>query len=149
MEAEIGSSVTNRATIKKTDDPLQIKSVLLLESDPRLRQVLAISLNLLGVEVLSAPTANKAQEILKNQPVDLFVLAFTNPASEYGDLIERFRKKSTKLQNPFLVLTTQRLDDSWRNRYKPDAVIYKPFDIRFFIRRIKDLLYSEQVSDDL
>ncbi len=143
MEAETAPSHPEQSGFGTRYNLENANRVLLLESDPGLRKVISITLHQLGVRVFPASSVKQAQALINAIAPHLFVLAMENPVRPYGNLIEHYRRRTSRPSNPVMVLTTRRLDDPWRRRYQPDAVLYKPFDIRFFISRIADLLKIE------
>jgi hypothetical protein len=77
---------------------------------------------------------------LEQKLPDVFVVDFDLRDGDPGRLIAAFRKFSKFNGGTVMVSTTNRLGDDWRRIYKPDSVIYKPFDIRYLIRLIKVLV---------
>ena len=116
-----------------------VSSILLLESDPGLRKSIALSLQQNGIQVLEASDNTEALEILDRVPLTLFIID-CDSSTQCGNLIETFREKSSKQTGNVLLISMERLEDQWRQQYRPDAVIYKPFDIRYLYRRIKNLI---------
>lgn len=115
-------------------------TVLLLESEPGLRRVVSLSLRQRGYEVLEAEDPDAVNELLEEDIPDLFILELDHPNGENGHLIDRYRQKIQDTEGVVLLTTTHRPEDSWRYRYQPDAVLYKPFDIRHLCRRVGALV---------
>ncbi|MGD2156924.1 MAG: response regulator [Anaerolineales bacterium] len=120
-------------------DRSQAATVLLLEQEDSLRRVIVLTLKQMGMKVLEASDAPSARKYLKNHNPDLFVLNFDHPSGKNGNLINLYREKTGVDQGGVLLTTTQRPDDNWRELYKPDIVVYKPFDIRYLVKRITTL----------
>jgi DNA-binding response OmpR family regulator len=114
-------------------------NLLLLERDPGLRRSVKLTLELDGLDVWDVEDETGAREVLSTRSPDVLVLDHENLAEHLGDLIERYRKDCAE-KGIVLVTTARRIDDSWRTRYEPDLVVYKPFDVRFLCRRIKSLI---------
>lgn len=114
--------------------------ILLYERDPGLRKSIMLTLKHQGMEVMIAADEADVRQILENESPDLFVVDQDSSMGYSGELIEIFRRKSEGGRRAVMVTATQRVNDNWRQQYQPDAVLYKPFDIRFLYRQIKALL---------
>ena len=119
------------------NEPLQ--SILLLERDPGLRKSITLSLQQNGIQVIEARNNAEALENLKRIPFTLLILD-RDSATHCGSLIQAFREKSSRQNGHVLLIAMERLEDQWRQQYQPDVVVYKPFDIRYLYRRIKNLM---------
>lgn len=118
-------------------------TVLLFETEASLRKVMAASLEQQGYDIIQAANADAARKHLRRDTPDLFVLELDHPAGDNGELIDVYRRRSP--DGPVLLTTTERPNDGWRTRYQPEAVVYKPFDVRFLCRRVRGLM---QVTGD-
>lgn len=136
-ETDDGSS-TMDAESAPHEDPRG--TVLLLESEPSLRRVVSLSLRQRGYQVLEAADSEAANELLEADKPDLLILELDHPHGENGRLIELYRENNEGAEGAVLLTTTHRPEESWRFRYRPDAVLYKPFDIRYLCRRVGALV---------
>ena len=119
-------------------------TVLLLETESSLRRVVAASLQQLGLRIIEAEDADTARAHLQDKAPDLFVMELDHPSGDHGALIDAYREQS---DNGAVVLTTtERPKDDWRQRYQPEAVVYKPFDVRYLSRRVRHLIKNEPVE---
>ncbi len=120
-------------------------SILLIESDPDLRRVISLSLQQEGFKIIEVVEGAQAYEIMKNEYPEILVLELDIPHGRNGALIEAYRRCHEKDPNygKVVLTTTRRPGDAWRKRYQPDAVIYKPFDVR----RLCDLVKT-QIQDN-
>ena len=118
--------------------------VLLLEEDANLRKCIVLTLASLEVEILEAPDVETALTILDAYIPDVFLVGVDPTAPESGAVIEAFRKKERRRPQFVLLMTMERPDDRWRQRYLPDQVLYKPIDLRFLSRRIGALLQQKE-----
>ena len=123
-------------SVKKTHD--QSLSVLLLEPESNLRRAIAVTLQQLNMHVFEAADAKSARSILEHQTPRLLILEFDSTNGWAGDLIDSFRQKNGNGQSLVLLTTSERPGDVWRQRYQPDIVVYKPFDIRYLTRCINE-----------
>jgi DNA-binding response OmpR family regulator len=121
-------------------------TVLLLESEPSLRKVVAASLQQNGLRILQAEDAEAARQQLDEEEPDLFVLELDHPAGEHGSLIEAYRQRCGG--GPVVLTTTERPEEAWRRRYRPEAVVYKPYDVRLLARRIRALIPGDGLAEE-
>jgi two-component system phosphate regulon response regulator PhoB len=115
--------------------------ILLLEGERRLRKAIVMSLKQLDVEIEEAPDAQEARVLLEDNPApDILIVDLDYPEAKNSELIDLFRQKDGDEKRIVLVTTTERPKDKWRQSYHPDMILYKPFDIRYLIRRIRAYL---------
>jgi hypothetical protein len=67
------------------------------------------------------------------------VLDLRYPIGKESDLIEIFRHRGGE-EKHVIVTTTDRPEDRWRKKYKPDTILYKPFDVRYLVKKIQECL---------
>lgn len=120
-------------------------TVLLLESDASLRKVVAASLQQRGLRIVEAADAGRARRKLHKEDPDLFVLELDHPGGQHGGLIDAYRRRNEG--GAVLLTTTERPQDGWRERYQPEAVVYKPFDVRLLAKRVRRLIRSRPAED--
>jgi len=121
--------------------------VLLQERDPALRRILALSLKHNGLTIHEAVDCEHAAGFI-GQRIDAVVLEY-DPLSACGQLIAMLRHRSQPLRPPaVLVTTTRRPGATWRREHRPDLVLYKPFDIRFFEKKLLEALDDRQGSEE-
>lgn len=118
-------------------DTLSTPTVLLVESEESLRRVISVSLTESKMRVLEVPDLENAMDLLKTERPEVLVIDYDFPFGYNGKLIEMFKRHEGKQQGYVVVTTTCRLDDPWRRQYRPDATLYKPFDIRELCKTIK------------
>lgn len=131
-------------------------TVLIYETESSLRKVMAASLEQLGLATLQAADAEAAQRHMKRSAPDLFVLELDHPGGENGRLIDAYRRECGS--GAVVLTTTERPGEMWRSRYRPEAVVYKPFDVRYLCSKVRGLIddtvqtkpsrVSEGVMDD-
>jgi DNA-binding response OmpR family regulator len=129
---------------KATNNPDIQPYVLIIEHDPELRKIMEISLDQAGVKVEAVSRVANALQILQEEQPDVFVIDCDLGKGGPEKLISSYRKNQKDNVGTVIVSTTNRLKDSWRREYKPDSVIYKPFDIRYLVRSI--LLHAQNRS---
>lgn len=122
-------------TKKPLISPEKQISILLIEHDPELRKVMKLTLEQNGLRVKAVERFANALQVLEQGDPDLFLVDFDLSDGDPGELIELFRRNKED-KGAVLLTTTSRPDDHWRRTYQPDAVVYKPFDVRHLYRRI-------------
>lgn len=116
-------------------------AILLVERDRDLRRVIAASLKLNEWEVIQANSITKAAGRVQDGRVDLLLLGITAAPEESIQLVRRYRQlDGDEGSGLVLIMITDRLQEEWRERLAPDAVVYKPFDMRYLCERVEGLL---------
>jgi DNA-binding response OmpR family regulator len=117
-------------------------TVLLFESESDLRKVVTACLEQIGLRVLEASDTASARKLITGEHPSLLLLELDFPDGKNSALIEDFRSISqhAKRSCRVVIMTEQRIGDEWRRQYKPDFVIYKPFDTRFLCYRVASML---------
>jgi two-component system KDP operon response regulator KdpE len=128
-------------TKKPKVTPEKKLSILLIEHDPELRKVIKLTLEQNGMKVVTVERFSNALQVLEQGDPDLFLVDFDLTDGDPGELIEQFRRTKED-RGAVMLTTTSRPDDHWRRTYQPDAVVYKPFDIRHLYKRILALEYE-------
>lgn len=114
--------------------------VLLLEDDPLIAQSLEMSLSYKKVEVVIADTIKKAQQLVKNQKFDVFVLDVNLPDGMSFSLCKELRKNDAKV--PIIMLTAQVDEESAVQGMTvgADDYVRKPFGTNELYLRMQKLL---------
>lgn len=118
-------------------DHLTSQRVLVVEDEPRLRQVLVRYLQQRGHQVAEAASAAQARTCLERQPVDI-VLLDINLGEETGWDVLRWLQARAPTRRPTIVVisavppATRRLEE-----FTPDAVLTKPFPIDAVARLVE------------
>jgi two-component system phosphate regulon response regulator OmpR len=119
--------------------------VLIIEHDPALRKAMQISLEQVGVSVEAVSKYTNALQILQQTLPEVFILDIDLRDGDPGRLISAYREHRNRDNGTVMVSTANRLEDKWRREYRPDTVIYKPFDMRYLIRKICLLTKNKSV----
>lgn len=122
------------------------ESILLIESDPDLRKVITLSLRQEGYDILDAGDVTQAYDFMQDRPPEILILELDFPHGNNGALIEAYRGSHNPSTGRVVLTTTQRPGDEWRKKYQPDAVIYKPFDVRQLCDLVKDQVQTDTVQ---
>jgi DNA-binding response OmpR family regulator len=113
-------------------------TVLLVERDKDLRRVISASLAQMDVDVLEARDDKEARQILKKDHVKILIVEHDWKHSKNTNVIETYREQMKGETGTVLVTTKDRLNDGWREQQNPLTVLYKPFDVRYLCRLIKN-----------
>jgi DNA-binding NtrC family response regulator len=119
-------------------------TVLLLETEASLRKVVAASLQQSGLHIIEAGDAEEARHHLTEESPAVFIVELDHPAGENGQLIETYRRDND--DGAVVLTTTERPKDDWRQRYQPEAVVYKPFDIRVLAKSVRSLVGIDETE---
>ncbi|MFN2235649.1 MAG: hypothetical protein ACK2U1_15590 [Anaerolineales bacterium] len=114
--------------------------VLILEHDLALRKVMEISLEQAGVRVSAVGLHTSALEMLQQNAPEVFILDIDSRDGNPEKLLTAYRDHKNGRNGTVMISTVNRLEDKWRRKHRPDSVIYKPFDMRFFVKKILSLI---------
>jgi DNA-binding response OmpR family regulator len=131
-----------------TFETLSAPTVLLVESEDSLRRVISVSISELNIRVLEAVDLESAMDLLKNESPDVLIIEYDFPFGHNGELIETFRRSEENQEGYVIVTTTNRIANPWRYKYGPDAILYKPFDIRGLFKTVKSLIGKSRAKHD-
>ena len=120
-------------------------SVLIVDDEPYILRILSFKLRREGYVTFMAESAEEAEQLLAEQPVDLVLLdvALATPTNGF-DLAASLRRNSRTQHLPIIMLTARGFaTDVLRGREVGAAgYITKPFSAEEVIRRVRALLGS-------
>lgn len=121
-------------------------TVLIVDDEQMMRNLLTMSLQRLGYAVLPAANGREAVESFRSHPVDLVVLDVMMPVLDGFDTCIELRKRSTV---PIVMLTAlSRPDDVVRGlELGADNYITKPFTFRELEARIQAILRRTMTAE--
>jgi CheY-like chemotaxis protein len=142
LPVHAGTSPPTRSDVSKKTSPAGTETVLVVEDEPQLRNLLEIILQDLGYRVASASNGHEGIELFKKHE-DEFAIVVTDldmPGMNGLDVatILSQRKPSTKI-----IVTSGYLDTSTRDQARQRGVakiIQKPYDPDDLARAIRELL---------
>jgi DNA-binding response OmpR family regulator len=139
MSAEYGSN--GPQAVVPGDRSNAGAAILLVEPDSDLCKVIAASLRIYEWRVIQATSPSSATEKLGEGDVDVLLLGMGASPESNSELVEAYRQADHEQgAGMVLLMTSQRIQEYWRERLRPDAVIYKPFDMRYLCQRIAQLI---------
>lgn len=115
------------------------KRILVVDDEPRIREVVQYALEREGWQVFLAADARQAAQVLDTQPVDLIVLDVMLPDGNGVDLCRSYRAKH---RTPILFLSarSEEVDRVVGLEVGADDYLGKPFGTRELVARIKAVL---------
>ncbi|MCF7801204.1 MAG: response regulator transcription factor [Candidatus Marinimicrobia bacterium] len=126
------------------------KSVLLIEDDPEIIEVLQENLKFEGFDTVVAKDGNSGLEKARRNDYGLILLDWTLPELSGIDLLKKLRED--KVVTPVIMLTARHseLDKVQGLEYGCDDYITKPFGMRELIARMNAVLrrYASRTEDE-
>jgi two-component system phosphate regulon response regulator PhoB len=117
-------------------------TVLIVEDEAAIRQMVCLALSQAGYACLEAADANEAQRRLLETPPDLILLDWMLPGTSGIEYARRLRREKLTQKIPVIMLTarTEEEDKVRGLDSGADDYITKPFSTRELLARIKALL---------
>lgn len=124
------------------------KTIMIVEDDPAISEMLSINLSKEGYDVLTAGSADEALKVIEEKDVDFFIVDIMLPGSMDGfDLIRILKSSENHKLTPMLILSAK--DDSADKvaglELGSDDYVTKPFNVRELLARIKSI-FRRQTS---
>ena len=125
-------------------------TVLLVEDETDIREMLSFSLERAGFEVVSAETAEQALEVLDGPLPALVIIDWMLPGMSGVELARRLRRDALTKDIPTLMLTARGEEADKLKSFDAgiDDYMTKPFSPRELIARIKALLRRSGEPED-
>ncbi len=116
--------------------------VLLVDDDPKIRQITKMMLKKVDLEVLEASNGEEGLRILEDDRPDLILLDVMMPGDDGWKICAKIKNNEKTKDIPVVMLTVrgseEDLDKS--SASGADAHISKPFDMEYLIRTVERLL---------
>jgi two-component system, OmpR family, phosphate regulon response regulator PhoB len=124
-------------------------SILVVDDEPAIRQMLAFALTGAGFEISEAGDVEHAQAVLSEQRPDLILLDWMLPGVSGVDLARRLKRDPATRRIPLIMLTARGEEgDKIRGlEVGADDYITKPFSTRELIARINAVLRRNAVDE--
>jgi len=127
-------------------------TVLVVEDEPAIQELIAYNLRQAGHHPLRADNAEQAQALVRDALPDLVLLDWMLPGASGVDLARRLRSEDRTRDIPIIMLTarTEERDKVTGLETGADDYITKPFSPRELLARIKAVLRrrAPQMTDD-
>lgn len=131
---------------QNTGSCMMAKTILIVEDQPVLREVIGEYFEDEGYEVLEAGDGNLALELFQERRVDLVILDIMLPELDGWSVCRRIRNKS---HVPILILTARSDEDDTLLGFElgADDYVVKPCSPRILLARAKRLLERRELHD--
>ena len=118
------------------------KTVLIVDDEAPIREMLTVALQMAGYQCLEADNAQRAHEIIVDQQPDIILLDWMMPEVSGIELARRLKRDSMSAEIPIIMLTARGEEDNKIQGLEAgaDDYITKPFSPRELIARLKAVL---------
>ena len=125
-------------------------SILLVEDEPEIREMLSFALVRAGFDVVETDSAETALERLQGPPPKLLIIDWRLPGMSGVDLVRRLRRDPVTSELPLIMLTARGEESDKLTGFDAgiDDYVIKPFSPRELIARVKSLLRRTGNSAD-
>ncbi len=118
-----------------------MKTILVVEDEPRIQRLIGTNLRRSGYRVLQAMNGHEAIIAVETQKTDLIILDTTLPDTAYWDLLVKLKQHEISRALPLIVLSRKvHEEEVFRGGGGVDAYLFKPFDPMELISFVKRLL---------
>ena len=116
--------------------------ILVVDDEQPIRDMLSMSLEAVGFEVIEAGSAQEAHGIIVDQKPDLVLLDWMMPGTSGLELLRRLKRSEVTENLPVVMLTAKTEEDSTITGLDSgaDDYIAKPFSPRELVSRVKAVL---------
>ena len=125
-------------------------TILVVEDDPSIRELLAINLESSGHRVVEAASAEEAEPLITASLPDLILLDWMLPGRTGPQFAARLRESERTADVPIIMLTAmdQPVDRRRGIGFGADAYLTKPFDVDELTGTISILLEQKALLDE-
>ena len=118
------------------------KSILVVEDEPDIRELLRFTLHRAQFNVLAAADSEEAIQLLEGAPPSAAIIDWMLPGMSGIELAKRIRSDQTTRELPIIILTARsgEADKLQGFNYGIDDYITKPFSPRELVARVRALL---------
>lgn len=119
-------------------------SILVVDDDEDNRTLVAKILRRNEFHVTTASNGREALERLADQPVDLVILDVMMPGMDGHEVYDRLRESDRTRNIPIIMLTAVNMADQVERalHIAPSWYITKPFDAKYLLKRVRQVLFS-------
>lgn len=117
-------------------------TILLVEDEPEVRELLSYTLTRAGFRVLEADSAETALQLLDGPPPALAIIDWMLPGASGVDLAKRLRRDPLVRDMPLIMLTARGEEPDKLKSFESgiDDYVTKPFSPKELVARIKALM---------
>ncbi len=128
-------------------------TILVVEDEPQVQELVAVNLEHAGHRVLRATTAEEAENAIRDELPDVLILDWMLPGDSGVSLTRRLRADERTRELPILMLTARAMEQDKISGLEAGADDYltKPFSPKELAARIKAVLRrrAPQLADDV
>ena len=128
-------------------------TILVIEDEPQVQELVAVNLEHAGHRVLRAASAEEAENTIREELPDVLILDWMLPGDSGVALTRRLRAEERTRELPILMLTARAMDHDKVSGLEAGADDYltKPFSPKELAARIKAVLRrrAPQLADDV
>ena len=126
-----------------------MKRVLVVEDEASIREMVALNLKMAGWEVIEAPSAERALELMHGgEPCDAALLDIMLPDEDGISILKRLKSDAATAEIPVIMLSAKssEIDKVTGLENGADDYITKPFGIMELLSRVKAVLRRSHVQ---
>lgn len=118
------------------------KTVLIVDDEPAIREMIAVALEMADYDYLEATDAREAHALIVDRQPDLILLDWMLPGTSGMELARRLKRDETTAEIPIILLTAKAEEDNKIQGLEvgADDYITKPFSPRELVARLKAVL---------
>ncbi len=118
------------------------KSILIVDDEAPIREMIAVALEMAGYECLEAENAQQAHSLVVDRQPDLILLDWMLPGTTGIELARRLKRDEITAEVPIIMLTAKGEEDNKIQGLEvgADDYITKPFSPRELVARLKAVL---------
>ncbi|MDR5860151.1 phosphate regulon transcriptional regulatory protein PhoB [Halomonas eurihalina] len=118
------------------------KTVLIVDDEAPIREMIAVALEMADYHVLEADNAQAAHAMIVDHQPDLVLLDWMMPGTSGIELARRLKREETTAEMPIIMLTAKTEEDNKIQGLEAgaDDYITKPFSPRELVARLKAVL---------
>jgi PAS domain S-box-containing protein len=128
--------------LASTPSPITARTVLVVDDDPDIAQLVRMQLENNGYRVLTASRGHKALNIAKEEKVDLIVLDRLLPEMDGLEVLDRLKSDPATSKIPIIMLTIVE-DDGEAMARGASAYLVKPVNERLLLEQVDTVLTRE------
>ena len=125
------------------------KTILIVDDEAPIREMIAVALEMAGYECLEAANSQEALAIIVDRQPDLLLLDWMLPGSTGIELARRLKRDELTAEIPIIMLTAKGEEDNKIQGLEvgADDYITKPFSPRELVARLKAVLRRAGPAD--
>lgn len=124
------------------DDSLKEKTLLVVDDEADLREIISMELEYFGAKVFQAESVAKALEVLANHSIDLIISDIRMPGSTGIDLLKKVRTQHASTPSIILITGFADLDTAQAMSLGAEALVHKPFDMDELLNMVQNHLMA-------